>query len=750
MNDELRKKILVRKGIYLGLIVLLFVVSMFWRGVFELPFGNPNYITEMDEAGNPLQPSGLDKLSRFSIKHQAEDNELRELDLGDPEIATAAFEVSLVGSRGLAITILWRQLISAQTRGEWELMQFYSKLLTRLQPHFVQPWLFQAWNIAYNVSVENDQLSDAYRYIANGVSLLGEGDRINTRTYRRGGESFVVGSPDIRYWLGFYLQNKFTVSDKVNTFRSLSELSAIPPDDRDPKRLTVDGTMTGRVDPRKFHEFCEKYPQLVRRLKTYLKYNTREQVVEFLAANRDIPARFELNNEPITDDRAFPFYPRPDVKTQQDLATYIRTVQASPPDGLDILQHARTWFAHAQAVVPPPDSTPEAVPEKYDEFRYRIPKSPALIFFRESPCGAQRVLADRLITEGWFAPDTAWDADATSDAKFRWFTYETKPGESVKPAKPLLAKLNALDEWRNTHQLFEDYGRLNGLNEADRLIQENELEQTTNLLNAASIFTTEGAFADLKLQAIATRNMNARLALRNYDTNRQITNYQFFLDKSAFEMAPETAAVRQLLWNAKELHEQNRIDEEIALRSVAAARWRLILTSPTHLKFYNGDRADTLQEQTLETEIGLGKLLAKDPAVLAKLSQLRTGLQLLSPAMSAVAEGNLARELTEEEARIRIAENIPNEDLDRQVRQLVAETKAKYPSSNPTEEATRRQLLETDFRWMLLYARTDRTEFWVKPYYREQYTMKFLKPEGGEAGDGSEAPPPAPQVEPRQ
>ena len=190
MNDEIRRKVIVRKVTYLGLIIVLFFISMFWRGVFEMPFGNPNYINERDETtGQPVVPTMFDNLSRFSIKHHAEDNELRELDLGDPEIESAAFQVSLVGSRGLAITVLWRQVIQAQLRGEYQMMQFYSKLVTRLQPHFVQPWLYQAWNITYNVSVENDQLGDAYYYIASGVSLLSEGDRINTRTHRRGGDS---------------------------------------------------------------------------------------------------------------------------------------------------------------------------------------------------------------------------------------------------------------------------------------------------------------------------------------------------------------------------------------------------------------------------------------------------------------------------------------------------------------------------------------------------------------------------------
>ncbi len=721
MNDELRKKVIIRKSIYFGLIIVLFFISMFWRGVFEMPIGNPNYITERDSAGVPVQPTWADKLSRFSIKHHAEDNELRELDLGDPEIESAAFQVSLVGSRGLAITVLWRQVMQAQLRGEYQMMQFYAKLVSRLQPHFVQPWLYQAWNIAYNVSVENDQLGDAYYYIASGVSLLSEGDRINTRTHRRGGDFYVVGSPDIRYWLGFYMQNKFTVADKVNTFRSLAAVSCIPPDERDPKKMTVDGTINGRVDPRKFHEFVEKYPQLVRRLRTTLKYNTREQIVDFLAVNRELPARYDLNNELLPDDRAFPVFPRADKSFQVELATYIVNVQNRPADGLDILNASRSWFMHAQAVVPPTNNKPDAVPTEYDQFRYRIPQSPALIVFRQAAGQSQRFIAQRLQEEGWFKRDTTWDPDATVDAKAKWLTYEPKPGDIVKPAKPVVAFLNSMEEWQLTYEFYDDYGRRNGLNESDRVSQENEVQITKDELGKLSVFTQNNALDDARIRDLAIRNYTALKSLTYYDQNRQITNYQHFLDKSKFEMSSETADIRQLMWDAKELHEQNRIEEEIDKRIVAAARWRTHLMSEAHRKFYQSDRDDKLHEETLDTEVVLGRLLMKDPAVSKTLARKKLALLQVSPLIYAAAEVNLIRQIAEDEAATRIAMAIPNEDLTRQVKQTIIDLKKQFPNSNPGEYETRRELVETDFKWLKTHTSPAMTALWVKPYVREQY-----------------------------
>ena len=41
----------------------------------------------------------------------------------------------------------------------------------------VTPWMFQGWNLAYNVAVECDQPRDKYFYITRGTQLLAEGER---------------------------------------------------------------------------------------------------------------------------------------------------------------------------------------------------------------------------------------------------------------------------------------------------------------------------------------------------------------------------------------------------------------------------------------------------------------------------------------------------------------------------------------------------------------------------------------------
>lgn len=252
MND-LQRAARTRKLVYLGLIVGLFTLSMFVRGKFALG----------DAAADRTV---MDRLAKWTVEGQATDLELSELDLGDPEVAGSAARVSLVGFRGVVVTVLWSSAIEKQKRNEWHDFELYARLVTRLQPNFITPWLYQGWNIAFNVSVENDKLGDMFFFIARGIELLSEGDRLNTKVVRRRGQEFLVGSPDLRKEVAFFYQNKFTVSDKVTTLRCLMNLTALKPDDRSPARILKQNST--EVNVPSFRDFCQENPQLVRRLVT--------------------------------------------------------------------------------------------------------------------------------------------------------------------------------------------------------------------------------------------------------------------------------------------------------------------------------------------------------------------------------------------------------------------------------------------------------------------------------------------------
>lgn len=735
MNDELRRKAVIRKVTYFGVILGLFVVSMFWRGVFKLPIGDPERAVVRDENGKLVQLSAADQIARWPIRYQAEDQELRERDAGDPEVAGALAQVTLIGVRGFVVSWLWHETTNAQKRGEYHEMERKALMLTKVQPHFITPWVFQAWNISYNVSVETDKLGDQYYYIARGISLLAEGDRANTRTHRRGDKVYMVGSPDIRYQLGFYAQNKFSVSDKVATLYSLSQLSMIPSTERDPARFRTQPNSP--VDPDRFREFCEKNPQLVRRLKTKLNLKKPEDVVDFLAVNRQIPARYDVaTGQALPEDRAFPVLPMADEGADPRLASFLGDLRrqesdntSAGPDSIDIRMVARAWFEHCLSVVPPPkEGVPAMTPQKdeYDRFRYRIPERPALIVVRFQPARAQNYVAERMQKEGWFDSTSFWNPDAGSDRDAKWFP--SVRSREAAPVVVLKAGTNARAEWEKAYNLWQEFGRKNGLNPENRLRQD-ELARTA----AQKGLQPDQEYTDEQLAAkgLTREHAGAARALMFYDQNRQITQYQKFLDESLAEMEPDLALAKQLIWDADEQHTRND-DAELATRIRAAALWRRVFSSDKHKGFYNDPLAESMHEATLAQETAIADLLVKsgDPETAQRVKVGRDSLLALSPALAATSGQKLTRAIAGDEAQVQIALELglsdPKSELRQRAEQDVRRFKEQFPNSpeQPTLKGTARGLLAGDFAWMKEFADPGRTQEWVRYTIRLSQLIK--------------------------
>src|SRR3954451_21094659 len=221
-----------RKVGYLAAIVVLLGLSLAVRGTFcRIDRKDPEAVR-------------ADPLLSLTLDGRAKVHELTELQQGDKELGGAAIQLLLTGSRGLAVCALWLNAIDKQRKQEWNELDISVNSITKMQPHFTAPWLFQSWNLAYNVSVEMDRLNDMYFYIARGISVIAEGEHVNRN------------NPDLRYNLGFYYQNKFGVSDRVTTLRCLYQLSCIPEEERDPERLlNPDRT----VNQEKFEQFCRDH-----------------------------------------------------------------------------------------------------------------------------------------------------------------------------------------------------------------------------------------------------------------------------------------------------------------------------------------------------------------------------------------------------------------------------------------------------------------------------------------------------------
>jgi hypothetical protein len=80
--------------------------------------------------------------------------------------------VALGGFRGLISNFLWIRANNLQQEGKFFEMVQLSDWITDLEPHFAQVWVYEAWNMAWNISVKFKDFSDRWRWVQRGMELL--------------------------------------------------------------------------------------------------------------------------------------------------------------------------------------------------------------------------------------------------------------------------------------------------------------------------------------------------------------------------------------------------------------------------------------------------------------------------------------------------------------------------------------------------------------------------------------------------
>ena len=80
--------------------------------------------------------------------------------------------VALGGFRGLIANALWVRANDLQIDDKFFEAAQLAQWITDLEPNFTQVWLFQGWNMAYNISVKFKDFSDRWRWVENGIELL--------------------------------------------------------------------------------------------------------------------------------------------------------------------------------------------------------------------------------------------------------------------------------------------------------------------------------------------------------------------------------------------------------------------------------------------------------------------------------------------------------------------------------------------------------------------------------------------------
>jgi hypothetical protein len=80
--------------------------------------------------------------------------------------------VALGGLRGLIANALWMRMNDLQNDDKFFEMAQLADWTTALEPHFIQVWNNQAWNMAYNISVKFKNPEDRWHWVQRGIQLL--------------------------------------------------------------------------------------------------------------------------------------------------------------------------------------------------------------------------------------------------------------------------------------------------------------------------------------------------------------------------------------------------------------------------------------------------------------------------------------------------------------------------------------------------------------------------------------------------
>jgi hypothetical protein len=514
MASPLVQKARQRKMIYFGLIVALFTISLIYR--------------------------------EFVIKPQATRLQLRETARGEVELTSSAVRLMLTGSRGLAVTILWYNAMEMQKRNEWNELELLVKSITKLQPYFITPWLYQSWNISFNVAVECDRPRDKYYYISRGLELLAEGERRNSGTVEKASNVVIPGNPELRWFMGFIYQLKIGNSDEHKTMRCLFEMSCIDPIERDPDRFLGSGDT---VNTAEFAKFAIKHPRLVRRLNEQLGYVTPKRVVDFLRENQDIPGRFKpidraqaamIKESDLKDPLSqFPILPPYESRTPEPPDPKIRELSN---EAIDVFLICRAWYEYAQEPLPPPEENPVAMPREYDKLRYRAPKGMMIQIFRQYPARAQVYIAETLDSEGFF-DDEGW---SLTDGFKTWYPNRANYICGTE------GKYQSRNAWKAGYQYYKKFGQENGiyLSPGNRRHLEKlaaDFEKKTGVKPGEEPQPKSEWLKDEDLR----KGLEARAKLKWNQFYKGLVNFDAFLYQAEGEFDPVTVAMRKRLFQAE-------------------------------------------------------------------------------------------------------------------------------------------------------------------------------------------------------
>ncbi|MEZ6132282.1 MAG: hypothetical protein R3C59_26775 [Planctomycetaceae bacterium] len=142
------------------------------------------------------------KLAQMRVKY-----DLGESKLGEIDPSSAAMSLVLLGLRGPAASVLHLKALDFQEKKNWAKLKTTVDSIIKLQPHYVEIWKFQGWNLAFNVSREWDRGADRFYWVKEGIKFLQLGTTRNQT------------ATNLFHNVGDFMGRKFGNSDEKKFFR---------------------------------------------------------------------------------------------------------------------------------------------------------------------------------------------------------------------------------------------------------------------------------------------------------------------------------------------------------------------------------------------------------------------------------------------------------------------------------------------------------------------------------------------------
>jgi hypothetical protein len=102
--------------------------------------------------------------------------------MGADSSTLSAVLVALGGCRGMISEVLWWRIADLQRQNRYAELVPLTDLLVTLDPASADTWVYNAWNLSYNISAAHQDAAEKWYWVKEGIHLLERGLRVAPRS----------------------------------------------------------------------------------------------------------------------------------------------------------------------------------------------------------------------------------------------------------------------------------------------------------------------------------------------------------------------------------------------------------------------------------------------------------------------------------------------------------------------------------------------------------------------------------------